>query len=265
MKKLALILATVTVFAVSNLLIANDWEEKLTSESFEIQNLVNEVSGFYLDYSVEHTTTTGQEIPGLVASWRIVNNTENNITYNVIVEKIRMHSSHWINNCLGEGCYMTNESQTPKVRTSTNLTLFSKSERFSYYDQYLPVFSGWLSNNAAPGIDTFKITYRNVNDSDDYVTFLCIWDFHINSIRVIEDISQKVFPNPTAERLNLVWGENNFDEIEFFDVNGNKLFSQTVSYLSEADIDVSVLNSGVYVGYLVRAGKRIKVFRFIKN
>ena len=235
-------------------------EEKLISESFEITELYNELSGNYL----EHTLAISADAY-LKAMWRITNISQEPVTFDVFLEKISMTNGHLLRHCvLGFCSDPLNSSQIPAVQQSGFSFILEPGASFDpNTETYLAMFSG--QNIAVVGKDTFRVTYRNVDNEDDYVTFLCTWDFIISSIEVIEDISHQIFPNPTQEKLNIIWGENNINEIEFFDISGNKLLCKDVTNLSEATVDISAFNSGVYIGYFVKSGNRVKVFRFVKQ
>ena len=232
-------------------------EPKLISESFEVSELNNEVSGHYLD----HITPL---FNALKASWKVTNISSNTVIFNVTLENISMGDSHLLEYCIGEACSFL-YSTSLVWHSSNTMELAPGAATKPILDSYLAMYSGNDSSDAIAMVDTFRVTYKNVNNNEDYVSFFCIWDFKESSIKAIEDISNKIFPNPTSEQLNLILGEFNINEIELFDINGNKLLSQNVTNLSEVNIDIASLTTGVYVGYFVKSGKRIKVFRFVKD
>jgi len=235
-------------------------EEKLISESFEITELAIEVSGDYLDYTIDKDKY-------LAARWKITNISQFPVTLRATLEKISMGSTHEMLFCIGNNCAVWFGTNPNLTLTFDDTTYAPGQHSNPYLDSYLGMHSGNDEDDAIAMIDTFRVTYRNVNvfNPDDYVTFLCIWDFKNMSIEIIQDISNKIFPNPTQEKLNLVLGENNINEIEFFDINGNKLLSKDVTNLSDVSVDISAFSTGVYIGYFVKSGKRVKVFRFVKN
>lgn len=249
-----LILTTFVAFNANSL----KAEQKLVSESFEISELVNDVEGDYLD----HEYADGSY---LKVSWIITNISQSTVTFKATLEKISMGATHTIVYCIGEECSFRKEPLMPPTWISSDITFAAGASSNPDMDSYLGMYSGNDSSDAIPMIDTFRVTYRNVNNEDDYVTFLCTWDFKMTSIRIIEDISDRIFPNPTQSHLNLFLGENNINEIEIFDVNGNQLLSHSVRNLSEVSVDISAFNAGVYIGYFVKSGKRVKVFKFVKQ
>ena len=254
MKKFWLFIIFTTFVAFGSL----QAERKLTSASFDVplSELKDTVSGYYLDYTLYYSA-------GLKTSWVIVNTSSATVTFNVTLERIRIDEAHTLEYCIGNQCSFFGNRQT--WVSPYPMELAPGESTNPALNSYLTMYSGNDSSDAVASIDTVRVTYRNLNNEADYVTFLCIWDFTVSSIKFIEDISGKIFPNPTSEQLNLTWNENNINEIEFFDISGNKLLSKDVTNLSEVNVDISLLNAGTYVGYLVQSGKRVKVFRFVKN
>jgi len=246
-----LLLILTTLLAFSSL----KAEEKLTSESFEITQLENVVSGDYLEHTISY----------LPARWTITNTSQFTVTFRATLEKISMGSTHYMMYCIGDACSFWYGTGVNTTWTSGLMTYEPGASSKPDLDSYLGMFSGNDEEDAMLWIDTFRVTYKNVDNADDYVTFLCVWNFKDMSIEIIEDISNKIFPNPTQEKLNLILGENNINEIEFFDINGNKLLSQDVTHLSEVNVDISAFSAGVYIGYFVKSGNRVKIFRFVKQ
>jgi hypothetical protein len=42
---------------------------------------------------------------------------------------------------------------------------------------YMGITTGETLGDAKAGVDSIKITYTNADNAEDYVTFLCVWDF----------------------------------------------------------------------------------------
>jgi hypothetical protein len=220
MKKF-LLLSLITVLAFNfNFLKA---EEKLISESFEISELKNVVFG---DYSL-HTYETQNY---LRAIWRITNTSIIPVTFEATLEKISMAESHLLIHCmLGTCTEALSASQVlPSQSSAFPVTIQPGASLNPVFDSYLAMYSGWNSLNATEGKDTFRVTYRNVNNPEnDYVTFLCTWDFHLSSIKTVEDISEQIFPNPAKDYLTIDLEEN--ATVRIFTVDGVKLLEENKS------------------------------------
>ena len=91
-------------------------------------------------------------------------------------------------------------------------------------------------------------------------------DFNITAIQTPleqEDSGIRIYPNPTGDRLNLVMNEN-AEQIDLFDLNGKVILSQKASSMNET-IDVSIIQSGVYILKIVSTNGRIYSSKFIKQ
>ncbi|MPM70313.1 hypothetical protein SDC9_117268 [bioreactor metagenome] len=247
-KLLLLVIATIISVNVAN---ATD---VLKSNSFEVTNLKNNVSGKYLDYLFDSDH-------GLAVKFKITNISSKTVNYHASIEKISAGSSHRMMFCIG-ACSMLKLNGFTNW-TSEELSLEPGASTDPENDSYIKIFSGTDESDAVKAIDTLRITYNNLEADQDYVTFLCIWNFNDTFIEVIEDISHKICPNPVSEKLNLTL--NNTDEIEIFNISGQKVQNVTVSGLTETDINISNLEKGTYIGYYTKSGVRHSMFKFIKN
>jgi len=246
-----LLLSLITVLAFNfNFLKA---EEKLISESFEISELENEIFGDYLLHTVETQNY-------LRAMWRITNTSIIPVTFEATLEKISMSASHFLSHCvLGFCTEPLSASQVPASQNSFPVTLQPGASLEPTQNSYLAMFSGWNSLNAAVGKDTFRVTYRNVdNPENDYVTFLCTWNFHLSSIKTVEDISEQIFPNPAKDYLMIDLEEN--ATVRIFTVDGVKLLEENKSKsLSKINFN---LPKGTYI-ISTETVKGIGVAKFI--
>lgn len=62
------------------------------------------------------------------------------------------------------------------------------------------------------------------------------------------NIEVTMFPNPTTNNLNITFNHDIEQDIEItiYDINGKRLYNQSKPYLDNIDLDVSMLNSGMY-------------------
>jgi hypothetical protein len=79
------------------------------------------------------------------------------------------------------------------------------------------------------------------------------------------DVSQTInlFPNPVKEKLTVYSGKN-IQEIRIFDVSGKLVFRQTGTSTQEAVLDLSHLQSGIYILNLTGENNKIEKRKFIK-
>lgn len=80
----------------------------------------------------------------------------------------------------------------------------------------------------------------------------------------------KMYPNPTKGDLNLSWDKNaitsEVDNLQIFDLKGVKVFSKELASLDEISVNISNLNSGVYLLKLIdKSGKEISIKKLIKE
>ena len=88
----------------------------------------------------------------------------------------------------------------------------------------------------------------------------CVPSFVLNDVPVLSNKSIKVYPNPATE--GIICFENlEYDVLELFDSNGNKVESYDIAGQENYSIDVSRLTKGVYVyrlnskGFIPVSGK----------
>ncbi|SNR78296.1 Por secretion system C-terminal sorting domain-containing protein [Lutibacter agarilyticus] len=71
-----------------------------------------------------------------------------------------------------------------------------------------------------------------------------------------------VYPNPTSGILNIE-GVNDISSVKLFDITGRKILE--TSNLSNNQLDISILNSGVYILSIEDSNKNVLVKRFVKE
>ena len=261
------------------LLCSNSFQTKadnvLTSASFEVIYLESMVSGNVLDHCI--TNPNGP----LKAKFTIKNISSDKVDLVMRAEAIKIGEYHTASICYGTACKIMS-FRFPNLDPILNsleagLSTNTDTTDGTYIDMSTGIASVWDEElqewiydicDEIGGTDTLRVTIANTSDDtgEDEVSFIMIWDFKNSSIRVIEDISAKMYPNPTSNFLN--FSNNNvnaqeFEVVEIFDVSGNKVINQILN--DEISINVSNLERGSYVGYFTKAGKKVKTFRFVKN
>lgn len=79
-------------------------------------------------------------------------------------------------------------------------------------------------------------------------------------------LEMKVFPNPTASILNLSFGDYDISDIKYsiYDLTGKQIVLPT-AVVSETTIDVSNLNTSMYLLTITKNNKPLKIYKIIKN
>lgn len=73
----------------------------------------------------------------------------------------------------------------------------------------------------------------------------------------------QVYPNPATNRLNIATAGRNIDEVEVFNLIGEKIIHQPQLQTSLYGLDIAMLNRGVYI-LKISAGKQQFYTRFVK-
>jgi len=254
MKKFITLLLAVLVYS-SNFQVK--CENVLLSKSFEVTYLDSMVSGDVTDVVVQNF--------GVRAKFTVKNITSNFIDFTMRVENIKIQETHLASFCYGTTCKAMYPN-TPQISVDEGIET-GVSTAGTYIDIIFNIDKGEIpiADN-----DTLRVTVTNQNLASDFVSFIMIWDFSNGSVKIIEDISHKVYPNPTFNFLNFTTSNNfisnneqEFDAVEIFDVSGNKVINKVLD--NGASINVSYLETGTYLGYLTKSGRKVKTFRFVKN
>lgn len=239
-------------------------ENVLESISFKVTNLTNggKVAGDATEYLYDEVDN------GLILSWQVQNITDVTVNYYVTIKKISLASSHQLKNCIGGVCIYQPGAYFPDLWRSpetVQLSLKPGEKTNPISTTHIEIFAGNNLDDMEESIDSLEVSF--ISDDmfiSDTVRFLCIWDFENTSVQVIEDVSNKIFPNPTSDYLHLDIA-NIFSSIEIYDVNGERVIKQNIAGMSQVKIALTTLNSGSYYGYLVDKNGNKKSFRFVKQ
>lgn len=76
-----------------------------------------------------------------------------------------------------------------------------------------------------------------------------------------------VFPNPTTSFLNLSFGDYDITGVSYalFDSNGKQIIATTAIQNTETTIDVTQLNTAVYVLQVLKDNKPVKIYKIVKK
>jgi len=178
--------------------------------------------------------------------WRITNTSIIPVTFEATLEKISMSASHLLIHCmLGTCTNPLSALQVPASQKSmSHITLQPGASLEPSQNSYLAMFSGWNSLDATEGENVFRVIYRNVNNENDYVTFLCTFNFKMISIEVADENSFQVFPNPAKDYLTINLEEN--ATVRIFTVDGIKLFKENLDK-GLSNITVNHFTKGTYI------------------
>lgn len=81
-----------------------------------------------------------------------------------------------------------------------------------------------------------------------------------------EEVSLKVYPNPTFEQITIDWGDVLEQvEIQIYDVAGNLVLSSNGAKTEKQEVDVSNLKVGIYLVQVSQNGSIQQVVRFVKS
>jgi Secretion system C-terminal sorting domain len=112
-------------------------------------------------------------------------------------------------------------------------------------DPKVPIFNG-------------KVMYCQKFNGKEYARFSTwgqgIWDFEISTTtlgiedNIKDDITLKVFPNPTSDLINITLSENLNDkaEITIYNQRGQNVYNKVKQFDSQISIDMSAVSDGIY-------------------
>jgi len=162
----------------------NVYENIFESKSFSVHNLVDSVYGDYTEHNGANFTA------GLKCKFAIKNKTDQILKYYVTIERIEMVKEHYMEYCFGGNCrtwkgssqetiWYSPKGEDPEMpvwQFSPNAITNADS------DTYL-IFKSGNDNDippipSMPGITKFKITYTNIDDPKDFITFICFCNFN---------------------------------------------------------------------------------------
>lgn len=116
------------------------------------------------------------------------------------------------------------------------------------YADELDVFSAHYTANGIPGISKFRYTFSDVNNAEDHISFVVIFD-GANAVQDREaNIEMSAYPNPATSVVQIHWSNHNINQgtLVIYNALGMKVFNQTVNQ-NTIQIDVSSLERGVYL------------------
>jgi len=142
------------------------------SKSFGVTILNDSLAGNYLEYA----KSDNDNYLSLMCSYIVHNKTQANLDYNIKLEKIQTNPNHYIKFCIGKTCNLNELSVIPDIWYNDEpLTFVPNGNTNPYVDSYVEMWSGLTE--VTPGLNKFKLTYTNVKDPTDFVSFYLIFNF----------------------------------------------------------------------------------------
>ena len=146
-----------------------------------------------------------------------------------------------------------NAGNDQTINLGSTVTLTGTTFGFSgtanyYWSDGVNIVGTGLSINVSPSTSTNYRLY-GVDDTGYYIDHVTIYVDNVSSIEnLFEEIMVEVFPNPTADVVNVFINESTVKDvaIRITDVNGNLVY-EIVPQQSLTTIDVTRFNSGIYL------------------
>jgi hypothetical protein len=150
------------------------------------------------------------------------------------------------------------------------ITIFSSVS--SYSQEGITVSGGHATGaGGSSSYSVGQITYMSQTGSDGNVTLGVQQPYEIVTLGKDEfaaiNLVMAVYPNPTIDRLNLVIGDNKWNDLslQLFDMNGKIVSKNTKITTSETLVSMQELQSGIYFLTITNGNKTMKTFKIIKK
>jgi len=141
-----------------------------------------------------------------------------------------------------------------KYRYENHDSITTNQVKYPLYNSH--TFNKW--NNmiiSELGIDTdFAGFYEQFNDFSNEYYYSKVFPTKVDPIK--SNLSVKVFPNPTTNKISIVTSAQYKNAtLEMFTISGKLVFTKTLTSNDSKEIDVSSLNSGLYI-YRIETNNR---------
>jgi hypothetical protein len=154
----------------------DDTKKPETKPSFEVIELIDSVAGNYL--------VCGDASSPLKCSYIVRNRTKDTIKYHIKLEKIQTEPDHFIEYCIGAVCVNQKVSAMLPIWSSDfPLTFIPNGQTNPDANSYIKMWSKnplSIDDTFPPkaGMNRFRVTYYNVADETDFVSFVLTYNFH---------------------------------------------------------------------------------------
>lgn len=125
-----------------------------------------------------------------------------------------------------------------------------------------------IPNYGMVTILTVTLTSQNTSSTgndycvDSLVIYPCAWQNGINNT-TIEALHAGLYPNPTAGKLQVHAGKNEWVDMEIVSVTGQRFFTAKVK--DGEDLDVSALPAGIYIARFTFSDGRVQQQKLIRQ
>ena len=140
----------------------------------------------------------------------------------------------------------------------------------SYGQTSVVTSGGFVSNNSGSiSYSIGQVAYQSVSNTSGSVSQGVQHAFEISTLSLEENkfnFTLNAFPNPTTENLNLRVGNYKQEKLAYklIDLEG-KVISEASMLSEETTIDMKQLPVATYVVEVHNEGKKVHVFKIIKN
>ncbi len=252
-----LFIASLITINVSNISFAEEFTNKLESESLQL-----------IDINVN---LNGPSSSMLKATFVLKNKTLEVLKTKMHMKRIALTDGHTTEFCYGECTFFPSEFEPNETeRTTSQFDLEPNATTNPSTNSYIK-----MKPDGTNGCDTILYTIFNVDDEEnDFVQFLATWDFNDGSIKILNNFETKVYPTPAITHLYLSYNSinsnsinKNIEKIEIYNLAGELLQTENILQLdvtNELKINISALQNGTYIGFLLQDKNKISMFKFIK-